>query len=197
METRWGGPQGDWGWKRLPPPRRTAPLADSSAGTASFSPAPVQPEHQGAGARRHPSFRVYLVPFIPEAVWGRWGVNPRPGEREGENLSLTWSAALGTYSLNPGKPGVWGGRGSCVLAASPLRPLVLSPTRESRRAARTERLCLNARGKGEACFCRFCAWGRWQEPGDFCGRVRGPGYLRGPPRASILVSFVNFAHTKS
>lgn len=58
--------QGDLRVEGLPPLRRTAPLADSSAGTASFSPAPVQPEHQGAGTRRHPSLRVYLVPFIRE-----------------------------------------------------------------------------------------------------------------------------------
>lgn len=44
---------------------RTAPLADSSAGSASFSLAPVQPEHQGARARSSP-LRVSLVPFIPE-----------------------------------------------------------------------------------------------------------------------------------
>lgn len=48
------------------PTSAQAPLADSSAGSASFSPAPVQPEHQGAGARHHPSLRVYLVPFIRE-----------------------------------------------------------------------------------------------------------------------------------
>lgn len=85
------------------------PPADSSAGTASFSPAPVQPEHQGAGARRHPSLRVYLVPFIRE----RQGVNPRPGEgcRAGETLSLTWSVASGICSLNPGKARGWGGWG--------------------------------------------------------------------------------------
>ena len=48
------------------PASAQAPLADSSAGTASFSPAPVQPEHQGTGARHHPSLRVYLVLFIRE-----------------------------------------------------------------------------------------------------------------------------------
>lgn len=49
-------PQRTEGGGACPPLLRTAPQADSSAGTASFSPAPVQPEHQGAGPAATPPF---------------------------------------------------------------------------------------------------------------------------------------------